>query len=67
MSEFSKLISDIGYDLKAHQVETYNWCKKQEMGFLGSNGKIKGGGLLCDDMGLGKTLMMISILFNLLK
>ncbi len=60
MSEFSKLISDIGYDLKPHQIETYNWCKKQEMGFLGSNGKIKGGGLLCDDMGLGKTLMMMS-------
>ena len=60
MSEYSKLISDIGYDLKSHQIETYNWCKKQEMGFLGSNGKLKGGGLLCDDMGLGKTLMMLS-------
>ena len=60
MTSFSKLISEIGYDLKPHQIETYEWCKKQEMGFLGSDGRIKGGGLLCDDMGLGKTLMMIS-------
>lgn len=60
MSDFKKLIRDIGYDLKPHQIQTYEWCKKQEMGFLGSNGQMKGGGLLCDDMGLGKTLMMIS-------
>ena len=32
------------------------------MGFLGSDGRIKGGGLLCDDMGLGKTIITLGLL-----